>query len=313
MKRLPKIVRSRAILMAMVLSSADARTWTNIEIAAISGIIDTDPLLGASSQLASEDTAFLYGSLVSVSAGDGTISSNTAPNYIPPIADTTFSTPTPSSPPSLADEPTNVDYEVATAPYRDSFAPSNNPSASATDIPSSSVSATTIPSAPKPNTTQKVDLNAIFQTGSPTWSPSAQYEATNGNCDDGDILHRLVMYGTTLNEWNSVSFIIKETDSENVVFQTKPDNTTEVNADTNPTPTVDTAYVCLRKPMCYTVEFANETFVDGISWEIDHVVLATGIGSIEIASGTGYGCQFGIGDVTCVSNCGKLSTDMNTL
>ncbi|KAL3802049.1 hypothetical protein HJC23_010805 [Cyclotella cryptica] len=265
----------------------EARTWRSIEIGAINAIIDNDPLLGSSSQLAMEDMTFMYSSFASVSAEYSIKSSSAIPIYNPPSDTTTYFTPTPSSMPSMPDEPTNfIHAQLTAAPFRTSGAPSINPSAATESITS--------------------QINLIpNDTSVPTWSPSAQYEATNGNCNQDEILHRLVMYDSNGVGWDSTAFVIKETDSLNATFQKGPVDETGVNSHNNSTSNAvnGTEYLCLKRSACYSAEFSNETMIYGILWEIYQVDLAAGIDTTLLVSGTGYGCQFGLEGSACVKSC----------
>jgi hypothetical protein len=277
-------------MLLTMLTIAEARTWMSIDIGAINAIIDTDPLLGSLSQLAMEDMTFMYGAILSVSAEDGVKSSSAIPIDDLPSDTTTYITPTPSSVPSMTNEPTNlVRTQFTAAPFRTTFPPSIYPSA-----PTDSV-------ASQKNSTHN-------DTGVPTWSPSAQYEATNGNCNHDETLHRLVMYDSTGNGWDSTAFVIKETDSSNATFQIDPDDATRVNFHDNSTLNTiyGTQYLCLKRAACFSVEFSNYTMMNGILWEIYKVDLATGVNTTLVVTGTGSGCQFGLEGSACVTSCNGM-------
>jgi hypothetical protein len=112
----PKRAAMLAYATAVALHSAHARTWWGIEIPAIDGIHDSDPLLSVSSQLSMEDMSFLYGSLA---ATDGIKSS---PNAKP----VTFSIPAPSSHPTASIQ--LVSSTVTNAPTAQSDVPTWSPS-----------------------------------------------------------------------------------------------------------------------------------------------------------------------------------------
>lgn len=253
MKNLKSLHRSTTILLA-ILTRTTARTWRNVDIPAIDAVIENDPLLGSSSQLAMEDISFLYGS---VKTDDGT-------NNVP----VTYSTPTPS-----INEPSSYIF---------------------TDAPSASIQPSTLIEKVAPNSN-------VGDSNVPTWSPSARYEATNGGCGADEILHRLVMY-----EFTGSSMTIKETDSSYVVLDHKSGTVNETNSTVGPTS--NTEYLCLKKATCYTAEFSNVT--SGMTWELHQVVMATGVGTILVASGTDdeSGCQFGL-EGSCATSClGKCFT-----
>jgi hypothetical protein len=151
---------------------------------------------------------------------------------------------------------------------------------------------------------EKVASNNVGESRVPTWSPSARYEATNGNCNEGETLHRIVMYGLNDQESSDLTtLVIKETGVSNAIFQSKPKS--DQTTDTNSTAVSNTEYLCLKKATCYTAVFYNNTRVGAMSWELHQVVLATGIGTILVASGTDdeSGCQFGLESGTCVTSC----------
>ena len=230
-----KSLQSLAILLSV--NCTKARTWKDINIPAINTITETtDPLLGSFSQLAMEDTSFLYG--LTNTEGD---------------TQSTYSTPTPT----ISNEPSNHLFSSPTA------------------------------------TIEMVQTNPGSNV--PTWSPSARYQATNGNCDVGTTLHRLVMYNST-----GDTLIIREAESSNVTFETKQEYDEPSNNST--IITSYTEYLCLKKT-CYIADLTNIT--RGMSWELHQVVLGTGIGTISIAAGTSNesGCQFSTGQRSCITSC----------
>lgn len=245
--------RSIAVLLTII-STATARTWRSIDIPAINEIIESDPLLGSSSQLAMEDMSFLYGS-------KSTEEGNNVPS--------TYSTPAPT----VANEPSNYLFSA---------------------VPSVSHKPSTMIEKVAPNPDEN-------ESNVPTWSPSARYQATNGGCGDDEILHRLVMYDV-----NDLSMIVKEMETSNVIFESKAVAANETNVASSTVPaTSTTEYLCLKKATCYSADFANVTLNSGMSWELHQVVLATGIGTILVASGTEdeSGCQFGVGEGSCATSC----------
>jgi len=92
-----------------------------------------------------------------------------------------------------------------------------------------------------------------------------------------------------------------------VTFETKRDY--DKPSDNSTIITSYTEYLCLKKT-CYIADLTNIT--EGMSWELHQVVLGTGIGTISMAAGTSNesGCQFGIGNGSCITSCtGELKDD----
>lgn len=180
----------------------------------------------------------------------------------------TFSTPT------VGDQPSYSLFSIA---------PSSQPSTSIELV------------APNFDTTENV----------PTWSPSTRYQAVNGNCKDDESLHRLVMYDSNRDDAMGSSLLMIQDETSNVIFESNSDSVDEDanSTETNSTPKSKTSYLCLKNPMCYSMNY-NDATIDA-SWELHQMILGTGVGTILVAKGTSdeSGCQIGLGDDSCATSC----------
>ncbi|KAL7540992.1 hypothetical protein ACHAXR_010546 [Thalassiosira sp. AJA248-18] len=237
------IIACHATIMTMmaVPSCVEARSWWSLEIPALEGIRNEDPLYAPSSTLLMEDTRFLYGSSFDELAQDdvhvkpsGSANFNNNNNnpssmqqekIMDPL--TTYSTPTTA--PSISEVHQQVVVPPSTSPTIATLRPTNVPSHNPTEK-----QLTNRPSPPPvevqmvgpfPDPTKSPETaspETPFPTGNPiipptvspvippTFSPSRHYEAANGSCPPNHMLHRVWLYDSVGDGWGSTKLVITE-------------------------------------------------------------------------------------------------------
>ena len=216
---------SLTILLILLPTCIEARSWWSLEIPAIEDIKMSDPLYAPSSTLFMEDTSFLYGGAV-VSGGTPFMPSIPTKESVDADADPTITYSTPTVAPDIEPEVTTSDNEagspvpVHTDPT--SSATVGNDSDSSVEPPSIQAFATDSPTAtpvqqsqpvPSPPSVATKSPETPFPTATvhePTFSPSLQFESANGSCASGSTLHRVWLYDTANDGWGSTTITIQE-------------------------------------------------------------------------------------------------------
>lgn len=225
----------------------EARSWWALEIPAIDGIKYQDPRYAPASTLLMEDTSFLYGAAMAAgssiedhikSSSTNNISgSNPQQQGLDPTV--TYSTPT--------------EALIATAPIVDTTAspiistPAGSPGVTArfTNVPTgppvqmvgrfpphTKSPETAFPTSTAPTnlpTLSPFDQPTLSPINQPTFSPSNRYEAANGSCPWGHILHRVWLFDSVGDGWGSTKLTIKETDDPSGVEKTAFEGTLDAD------------------------------------------------------------------------------------
>ena len=276
-----------------------ARSWWSIDIPALDAIHNDDPLFALSSQLAMEDSTFLYGAFGLAESTIKLSSTNSKPRTPSSPSLTTYSTPTPV---------------LLTETYIPSLEPSPEPFDNLSNAPTIKSSVQMVSGLHAPTNAPHVLTMShedsptvsptISQTSFPTWSPSTHYQAANGSCPPNEKLHRLTLYDAYRDGWGgSTELVIKRNaGSDATIFQGGMNEESE-----------EEFYLCLNPNVCYSANVNGGAFLEEVSWEIRRVELATGQSTETVAKGVGEGgsCDFGLNDVStsCITTCdGMLCT-----
>lgn len=244
-----------AILAADHGTAARARSWWSLEIPALEGIRDADPLYGPSSALLMEDTSFLYGSYES--AKDHVKYSPLTSDYSARGDDeeenegdeeedafVTNSTPQPSMHPTpfvmeqgqerqdeQAGSPLSASPVTATPTDAPTWMPTADPSPGAignsTDTPMEPPVQLVGPFPAPPTASPAASPTASPATAAltdrptdrPTPEPSQRHESANGGCPLGQGLHRLWLYDLAGDGWGSTRLVIKKRGALGAVFE----------------------------------------------------------------------------------------------